>query len=272
MDVAILGVETAGQWLAGAAAGAGLSVALVGSDANAVLDAIDGLPAGVADRVDGTTDRASAVGGVDVVVETRTDAVDRTRERLADVESGADAETLVMAVTDHRPVTTVAVALQDPERFVGLHPIGEPGGPVEVVAADATSDRSRERAAAFVEQLGATPLPVRDSHGSVSGRLALATQAEAIRLLQSGAAEADAIDRAAVARSGRDVGPLEAADRQGLDAVADALSYLAETVGPRFEPPERLREKVAAGETGVARGRGFYVWEGDTPTRPADDE
>jgi 3-hydroxybutyryl-CoA dehydrogenase len=31
-------------------------------------------------------------------------------------------------------------------------------------------------------------------------------------------------------------------------------------VGPRFEPPQLLRDKVAAGELGRKTGRGFYDW------------
>lgn len=270
MDVAILGVGTAARRIAGGCADAGFTIAMVGRDANDVLDAIDDLPASAGDRVDGTTDRASAVEGTDVVVETRTGNVEAARERLAGVEASAPGDALVIAVAGRRPVTAVAVGLREPGRFVGLDFGGEE--PAAVVAADPTAEETVERAVAFLEEIGVTPLELGDAHGSVAGRLELAMQVEAVRLLEAGAGEADAIDRAAVRAHGLDAGPLEAADRRGLDAVAEDLEYLAETVGPRFDPPGTLEEKVAAGDLGTSRGRGFYVWDGDTPTEPASDE
>lgn len=242
---------------------------MVGRDANDVLDAIDDLPASAGDRVDGTTDRASAVEGTDVIVETRTGDVEAARERLAGVEASAPDDALVIAVAGRRPATAVAVGLREPGRFVGLDLGGESAA---VVAADPTTDEAVERAVTVLEEIGVSPLELGDTHGSVAGRLELAMQVEAVRLLEAGAGEADAIDRVAVRAHGLDVGPLEAADRRGLDAVADDLEYLAGAVGPRFDPPGLLRSKVAAGDLGVSRGRGFYVWDGDTPTGPAGDE
>jgi len=36
--------------------------------------------------------------------------------------------------------------------------------------------------------------------------------------------------------------------------------YLAATLGPRFEPPQLLREMVREGKLGKKSGRGFYEW------------
>ena len=36
--------------------------------------------------------------------------------------------------------------------------------------------------------------------------------------------------------------------------------YLASTLGPRFEPPQILRDKVARGELGRKSGKGFFDW------------
>ncbi|MGH3425075.1 MAG: 3-hydroxyacyl-CoA dehydrogenase family protein [Nocardioidaceae bacterium] len=41
--------------------------------------------------------------------------------------------------------------------------------------------------------------------------------------------------------------------------------YLTERLGPRFEPPQLLRDKVAAGELGKKAGQGFYTWRGVEP-------
>ena len=278
MNVAILGVGPFGQRLAGACADTGLSVAVYGADANDVLDIVDAI--GVDDagaHVDGTTDLPGAVGEADVVVETRSASVETTRERLAAVENHAPDDALLAFKADERPVTETAVALQTPGRFVGLHEIH--GGqapaeavPLEVVRADQTTDDTVETARTFVSDIGWIPLVVGDGPGFVSSRLHLALQAEAIRLLEDGVGDAETIDRTMTLGYSHDLGPLELADRQGLDTVEGALSSLADTLGHRYEPPPLLTQKVEDGDYGKRRGRGFYVWDGDTPTSPASDE
>lgn len=271
MDVAILGVGPSGRRIVSASADAGLSVDVYGEDANAVVDAIEGLgPARSGGDIDGTTDLGSVVSGADVIVEARTAEVGTARARIAEVEEYAPETAVIAYLTDYRPITTVAVALQHPDRFVGLHPIVEDGpGPVEVIRADQTSDATAERAASFVADLGWSALPVGDGPGFAAGRLRLATQVEAMRLVESGVADAAAVDETMTEGYGQDVGPLEQADRQGLDAVAEALAYLADAVGERYEPPRLLARKVADGDFGAARGEGFYVWESGSPVEPA---
>ena len=49
-------------------------------------------------------------------------------------------------------------------------------------------------------------------------------------------------------------------DLVGLDVRLAIAEHLARELGPRFEPPQLLRDKVAAGELGRKSGRGFYDW------------
>ena len=68
----------------------------------------------------------------------------------------------------------------------------------------------------------------------------------------------ESIDAAAKA-FGMPMGPVELADRVGLDValhVAEILSGVLAT-----PPPELLRAKVAKGELGVKTGRGFYSYD-----------
>lgn len=50
-------------------------------------------------------------------------------------------------------------------------------------------------------------------------------------------------------------------DLVGLDVRLNIAEHLATTLGPRFEPPALLREKVARGELGRKTGQGFYSWD-----------
>lgn len=272
MDVAILGVGPDGRRFAGASADAGFSVSVHGEDANEVVDAIEGLGStGTGDGIDGTTDLQAALADADVVLETRSGDVEAVRDRLAEIEESVSEETTLAFLAGHRPITAVAVALQHPDRFVGLHPLegADDDAPVEVIRAEQTSEQTASTAVSLVSDLGWTALSVRDTPGFVAGRLRLATQVEAMRLLEEGAADAATVDRAMTEGLGQQVGPLELADRQGLEAVAEALVYLTEAVGERYEPPGILERKVADGQLGIGRGEGFYEWDGSTRTGPA---
>jgi 3-hydroxyacyl-CoA dehydrogenase/enoyl-CoA hydratase/3-hydroxybutyryl-CoA epimerase len=55
------------------------------------------------------------------------------------------------------------------------------------------------------------------------------------------------------------VGPIELADRVGLDVALHVAEILGESLGAK--PPELLRQKVATGELGAKTRRGFYAYD-----------
>jgi 3-hydroxyacyl-CoA dehydrogenase len=99
------------------------------------------------------------------------------------------------------------------------------------------------------------------SDAEVVRRFRLAAFHEAALLLEEGAATARDIDWAMRAGAGLPLGPLEWADREGLDIVLVELEELAAQLGERFLPPRSLVELVRRGWTGRAVGRGYRVWE-----------
>jgi 3-hydroxybutyryl-CoA dehydrogenase len=56
------------------------------------------------------------------------------------------------------------------------------------------------------------------------------------------------------------MGPLRTTDIVGLDVRLAIAEHLARDLGPRFTPPEILKDKVAAGHLGRKDGQGFYTW------------
>ena len=84
----------------------------------------------------------------------------------------------------------------------------------------------------------------------------------AIRMLESGFATAEDIDRGLVLGAAHPLGPLALADLIGLDttaAVADSL--YAEFKEPLYAAPPLLARMVDAGLLGRKSGRGFYTYE-----------
>lgn len=100
-----------------------------------------------------------------------------------------------------------------------------------------------------------------DSPGFATSRLGVCLGLEAIRLLEDGVADAETIDQAMELGYRHPMGPLRSTDLVGLDVRLAIADHLAATLGPRFEPPRLLRDKVERGELGRKTGRGFFTWD-----------
>lgn len=287
MDVAVLGAAGIGRGIAQVGALAGHTVRLHDADANVVMDGIDTVERRIDDAFDagdlsaakrtdaiagleGTTGLEAAVDGVDVLVETDGHETGDIQQRLAEIEALADRETMIATGARTVPVTAAAAGLRHPDRALGLH-FRDPltSALVEVVVADQTTESIVETAVTFVEGLDRHPIIVGDAPGQAAVRLAIAQEVEAMRLVEAGTADVTAVDEALTVGYDAPAGPLERADRAGLDDRLATLEVLADTFGDRFAPPTVLRERVTADHTGTAAGEGFYVWEGDEPVEPA---
>lgn len=277
MEVAVLGSGDTARELTRLCAGAGYDVHMHADDATAVMDAIDAVEgelddglAATHDRIEGTTGLDAAVSTANLVVETTIDDAGRLQERFAVVEDYTDRETLITTSQPAVSVTAAAAGLRQPDRALGLlvhRPLTAPL--VEIVVTEQTTRSATDRAQEFAAGLDAVDIVVGDTPGRATARLGLALEAEAMRLVDAGAAGVTAADEALVAGYDHAVGPLEQADRAGLDERLSTLERLADALGPRFEPPSVLADRVADGATGRDAGEGFYVWEGGEPTGPA---
>ncbi|GAA2969932.1 3-hydroxyacyl-CoA dehydrogenase family protein [Actinokineospora diospyrosa] len=112
----------------------------------------------------------------------------------------------------------------------------------------------------WAEALGKTVIEVRDSPGFATSRLGVAVGLEAIRMLEEGVASADDIDTGMRLGYAWPMGPLRLTDLVGLDVRLSIADHLAKQLGPRFEAPQLLRDKVARGELGRKTGQGFFSW------------
>lgn len=184
-------------------------------------------------------------------------------ELLRDTE-GAVHRTAVLATnTSSLSVSELAATLDRPDRFLGMHFFNPVPASrlVEIVVASATAPEVVETGRAWVDRLGKTGIVVRDSPGFASSRLGVLLGLEAIRMLEEGVADAEAIDTAMELGYRHPMGPLRSTDLVGLDVRLAIADYLHRTLGGRFAPPQLLRDKVAAGQLGRKTGQGFYAYE-----------
>lgn len=164
--------------------------------------------------------------------------------------------------TSSLSIDELAAVLPRPEALIGLHffnpvPVSDL---VEVVVGTRTKPELVTAAQGWVAGLGKTAITVTDSPGFASSRLGVALALEAIRMVEEGVASAEDIDTAMTLGYRHPAGPLKTTDIVGLDVRLGIAEHLERELGPRFAPPQLLRDKVAAGQLGRKSGQGFYEW------------
>lgn len=206
-----------------------------------------------------------AVSGADLLIEAVPEELELKIELFAQADLFCGPDTIIASNTSSIAITKLASNVERRDRFIGMHFFNPPHVMklIEIVRGDRTSDATVEQAREVAEKMGKTPILVRDSPGFATSRLGVAIGLEAIRMLEEGVASAADIDRAMELGYNHPMGPLRLTDLVGLDVRLAIAEYLASTLGPRFEPPQLLRDMVAEGKLGKKSGRGFYEWEGN---------
>jgi 3-hydroxybutyryl-CoA dehydrogenase len=203
-----------------------------------------------------------AVSDADLIIEAVPESFDLKKDLFAQADLFCGEETILASNTSSISISQLAGNVERREQFVGMHFFNPPHlmKLIEIVRGERTSDATVEQVRAVAEKMGKTPIVVRDSPGFATSRLGVAIGLEAIRMLEEGVASAEDIDRAMELGYNHPMGPLRLTDLVGLDVRLGIAEYLASTLGPRFEPPQLLRDLVSEGKLGRKSGQGFYRW------------
>jgi 3-hydroxybutyryl-CoA dehydrogenase len=131
---------------------------------------------------------------------------------------------------------------------------------VEVVSGLATDSAVAEAVFETARAWGKTPVHVRSTPGFVVNRVARPFYAEALRLLQEGAANPVTLDAALREAGGFRMGPFELMDLIGNDVnyAVTASVWAAFYNDPRFLPSLLQKELVDGGRLGRKSGHGWY--------------
>jgi 3-hydroxybutyryl-CoA dehydrogenase len=173
-----------------------------------------------------------------------------------------DDAAILASNTSSIPIMKLAMATRRPESVVGIHffnpvPVLKL---VELVTSLLTSPDTTERAQGFAEKvLGKHVIRSQDRAGFIVNALLIPYLLSSIRMLESGFATADDIDRGMMEGCAHPMGPLALTDLIGLDTtMAVAESLYEEFKEPLYAAPPLLSRMVEAGLLGRKTGRGFY--------------
>jgi 3-hydroxybutyryl-CoA dehydrogenase len=217
-------------------------------------------------RIRPMTDLKEAVRGCSFVSESVPENLLQKQEVFAALDRWAERDAVLTTDTSGLSIGAIASSTARPEAVAGFHWMNPPHlmPPVEVIRGDRTSDATIDLVCALARRIGRIPIRVeKDAPGFLWNRLQLALVREALHVVEQGIAGPEAVDQAITVGLGlrwAAVGPLRLMDLGGLATFHAIAGYLYRDLSAAQEPQPLLADKVAAGNTGLRAGRGFYEY------------
>lgn len=215
------------------------------------------------------TFRLEDLADADFVSESISEDVNAKQDMFSRVDGVCREDAILTTNTSALSITSIASAVSNRERFVGMHWWNPPHiiRLVEVIKGDETSEENCMAAMDICRKLGKKPVFVRkDIPGFVGNRIQMALQREVFNILDMGIATPEDID--AVMKYGPGprwalYGPCEIADLAGLDVVNSVSDYIFKYLSNSPDVPNALADKIPKGELGTKTGKGFYQYTKD---------
>ncbi|MBU5345532.1 3-hydroxyacyl-CoA dehydrogenase family protein [Paenibacillus lautus] len=203
----------------------------------------------------------------DMVIETIIEDLEAKKDVFTQLDQVCPSHVILASNTSTLSLTELASSTKYPERVIGMHfihPVSKVDL-VEIIRGLKTSDHTFTETKRFVEEVSDKKgIMVYESPGFVTTRMITLMINEAMHLLQEGVASAEDIDDAMRIGYNFQHGPLEMADRFGLDSILAALERMFREYGElKYRPSIVLKKLVRAGQLGVKTGEGFFKYDKD---------
>ena len=209
--------------------------------------------------------KGNGIHRADIVIEAIFEDVNVKRELYQSIEPKMKAEAILATNTSSIKLEDLTSSLQKPGRLVGLHffnpvalmPL------VEIIRGNETDDGVVQKTLAFGRNIGKLPLPVKSSPGFLVNRILMPYLLEAVTMVSEGIPP-EVVDKAAT-DFGMPMGPIELADKVGLDVCKSVAQILSEQLGMQL--PDNLGAITESGKLGIKSGEGFYVYKNGKPIK-----
>ena len=277
--VGIIGAGTMGNGIAQACAVSGIHVVMVDISDAAVQKGVATVAASL-DRLIKKekiteADKATALGLItgitsyddlktaQLVIEAATENEALKVKILQQLDDILAPDVMLATNTSSISITKLAAVTKRADRFIGMHffnPVPMMAL-VEIIRGLQTSDATHAAVKALAEQLGKTPITVKNAPGFVVNRILVPMINEAFFVLAEGLASPEDIDAGMKLGCNHPIGPLALADMIGLDVCLAVMNvYFDEYNDSKYRPCPLLKEMVAAGYLGRKTGRGVYTY------------
>lgn len=201
------------------------------------------------------------------VIETVLEDPDIKRKVFDTLESTLASDVVIASNTSALPITSLQADRKHPARFLGMH-WAEPAHATrfcELIRGDHTSDAAFQTAESLAKRLGKEPSLVhKDVPAFIVNRIGYAMYREAFHIVEQGIADIETVDRScrnALGLWATLCGPFRWMDLTGGPALyAKAMKGVLPSLSNRTDLPPTMRDRLSAGEQGLANGQGFYTY------------
>ncbi|MEG0812956.1 MAG: 3-hydroxyacyl-CoA dehydrogenase NAD-binding domain-containing protein [Clostridium sp.] len=195
----------------------------------------------------------------DLVLEAAIENMEIKKQTFKELSAICKPECLFATNTSSLSITAIGAGIDRP--VVGMHFFNPAPAMklIEVIAGLNTPQEATDKIIAISEEIGKTPVQVREAAGFVVNRILVPMINEAIGIYAEGEASVEGIDTAMKLGANQPMGPLALGDLIGLDVVLAIMEVLqAETGDPKYRPHQLLKKMVRGGKLGQKSGEGFY--------------
>ncbi len=204
----------------------------------------------------------------DLIIESVPEDLAIKRALYNKLEAVYPADVLIATNTSSLDLNALFAGMKHPERFLGAHYFqpAEVFPMVEVIAGSKTTPQALERVSVAMKKTGKTAIVMHTPViGFLINRIQHAILHEAYHLVSSGACSVADVDDVAKHVLGPRMcvtGLIQQKDISGLEVHATAQRGIVPALAHDRTPNQDVQAMVAAGNTGLAKGKGFYDWSG----------
>lgn len=195
-----------------------------------------------------------------LVIESVAEELTIKHEILKKIEKSCRPETIIATNTSSFSISELASVLDFPENFLGLHffnPVIKMQL-IEIVKGEKTSPDTISMARKFAEDIGKSPVTVKDNPCFIVNRILMPFLNEAAKVCDEGVASVEDIDKAAVLGLNHPIGPLALIDLIGVDIFVNILNNMQRMLGDDYQPSAKAVALLQDGDIGRKTGKGFY--------------
>ena len=223
---------------------------------------------GILSRMKGTLEYSS-FKDCDIVIEAilskqREFSKDIRKAIFRNIEEHVSPHAIIATNSTTIVITEFAAELEHKDRCVSLHfsTTSPSASIVEVVKGLYATEEVCLNVSKFAKLIDKTPIPVEESPGLVSVRLAVSLISEACDVLMEGISTMEDIDYTMKNGLGLPLGPFEMADKIGLDKILRWMDNLYGEFGDmKYKASPLIKRKVRAKQLGRKTNSGFYQYD-----------